>query len=119
MIDMLSYIAIVGLAVQAFIGLAFLISSVWEKEKRATIFGGIQFLGMLGLLVLFTYWQAGGFFATDIGTIVLIIFFIAAVGGAVACVRRTPANQRALKGTNGLIVGDVERFDESRHVFAR
>jgi hypothetical protein len=34
-------------------------------------------------------------------------------------VRRTPANQRALEGTKGLIIGNVERFDESRHVFAR
>ena len=33
--------------------------------------------------------------------------------------RRTPANQRALEGTKGLIIGNVERFDESRHVFAR
>jgi hypothetical protein len=119
MIKLLGYIVILGLAVQAFIGFAFLISSVWEKEKQATIFGGIQFLGMLGLLILFIYWQAGGFYATGVGSFVLIMSFIAAVCGMVACVLRTPANQRALDGTRGLIVGNVERFDESRHVFAR
>jgi len=119
MIDLLGYIVILGLTVPAFSGLTFLITSVWEKEKQATIFGSIQFLGMLGLLILFIYWKASGFFATGIGAFILIFFFIAAVFGIVACVRRTPANQRALEGTKGLIVGNVERFDESRHVFAR
>ncbi|MGD8883422.1 MAG: hypothetical protein PVI82_16100 [Desulfobacterales bacterium] len=28
-------------------------------------------------------------------------------------------NQRALEGTRGLIVGEVARFDERKHVFAR
>ena len=58
MINLLGYIVILGLTVQAFIGLAFFISSIWEKEERASIFGGIQFLGMLGILILFIYWQA-------------------------------------------------------------
>ena len=58
MTDFLGYIAILGLTVQALIGLAFLISSLWEKEKRASIFAGIQFSGMLGLLILFIFWQA-------------------------------------------------------------
>ena len=98
MIELLAYIVILGLAVQAFIGCAFLVSSIWEKEKQATIFGGIQFLGMLGLLILFIYWQAGGFFSTGGGAFILIFCFITAVGGVVVCVRRTPVNQRALEG---------------------
>ena len=119
MIEALGYIVILGLAVQTFIGLAYLVSSIWEKESRATFFGGVQFLGMFGLLILFTYWQASGFFATGLGTFVLMFSCIAAVGVGVACVRQTPVNQRALEGTKGSIVGKVERFDESRHVFAR
>ena len=58
MTNLLGYIVILGLAAQAVIGLAFLISSIWEKEERASIFGGIQFIGMLGVLILFIYWQA-------------------------------------------------------------
>ena len=119
MIQLLGYLVILGLAVQALIGLAFLISSVWEREKRASIFGVVQFLGMFGLLVLFLYWQVSGFFAAGFGTFILILSFIAAVGGIAVCVRQSPVNQRALAGTNGLIVGKVERFHESRHVFAR
>ena len=99
MIEALGYIVILGLAVQTFIGLAYLVSSIWEKESRATFFGGVQFLGMFGLLILFTYWQASGFFATGLGTFVLMFSCIAAVGVGVACVRQTPVNQRALEGT--------------------
>ena len=119
MIDLLGYIVIFGLAVQAFIGLSFFISSIWEKEERATFFGGIQFLGMLGLLIVFIYWQASGFFGSGIGLFILSISFIAGILGIFLCVRQTPVNQRALKGTKGLIVGEVKRFDERMHVFAR
>jgi reductive dehalogenase len=119
MIDLLGYIVILGLAAQTVIGLAFLISSIWEKEERASKFGGIQFLGMLGVLILFIYWQAIGFFVSGIGLFVLISSFIIGILAVFFCVRQTPVNQRALEGTQGLIVGEVERFDERKHVFAR
>jgi hypothetical protein len=45
MTNLLGYLVILGLAAQTVIGLAFLISSIWEKEERASKFGGIQFLG--------------------------------------------------------------------------
>ncbi len=32
---------------------------------------------------------------------------------------KTPGNTKSLKGTNGLISGEVKRFDERDHVFAR
>jgi len=119
MTNLLGYLVILGLAAQAVIGLAFLISSIWEKEERASIFGGIQFLGMLGVLILFIYWQASGFFVSGIGLFVLISSFIIGILAVFFCVRQTPVNQRALEGTQGLIVGEVERFDERKHVFAR
>jgi hypothetical protein len=43
MINLLGYILILGLAAQALIGLAYWISSIWEKEERASIFAGIQY----------------------------------------------------------------------------
>lgn len=119
MIDLTGYLVILGLAVQAFIGIAYLISSIWEKEERASIFAGIQFLGMLGILILFIYWQASGFFTSGTGLFVLIGFFIVGILTVFFCVRQTPLNQRALEGTKGLIVGEVQRFDERRQVFAR
>ena len=119
MITLLGYLAILGLAAQAFIGLAFLISSIWEKEERASIFAGIQFLGMLGLLILYIYWQASGFFHSGIGLFILIGSLVVGILAVFFLVRQTPVNQRALQGTKGLIVGEVKRFDERRHVFAR
>ena len=44
-------VAMVGI-VQAFIGLSFFVSSIWEKERRASIFGGLQLLFMLAILSL-------------------------------------------------------------------
>lgn len=46
MINILIFIAALALVTQAFIGLAFFVSCIWEKEKRATVFAGLQFLGV-------------------------------------------------------------------------
>ena len=62
-----------GLIGQAVIGLAFFISCIWEDEKRASVFAGLQFAGMLGLVVLFFYLKMTGYFDTDIGFGVLIL----------------------------------------------
>jgi hypothetical protein len=53
MIHLLSLLVTIALGAQAAVGLSYLISSIAEKEKRASIFGGIQLIGMLGLLALF------------------------------------------------------------------
>ncbi|MBW1801006.1 MAG: hypothetical protein JRJ85_09785 [Deltaproteobacteria bacterium] len=45
-LNALIFIGAVGLAIQAFIGLAFFLSCIREKESRATIFALLQFLGM-------------------------------------------------------------------------
>ncbi len=119
MLNILIFIAGTALAVQAFIGLTYFISSVWEKGKRATVFGGLQFLGMLGLFALFLYLKASGFFETGPGLVILVGGVIL---GALACfllLRRTAPNKRALEGTNGLVTGEAKRYDEREIVFAR
>ncbi len=119
MLHILIFIGGIALAVQAFIGLTYLVSSIWEGEKRATVFGGLQFLGMLGLLILFLYLKAIGFFETRAGHVILIGGLIL---GTLACfllLRRTAPNKRALEGTNGLITGEARRYDEREIVFAR
>ena len=112
---------IVGLALilQAFIGLTYFISSIWEKEPRASIFAGIQFTGMLALVVLYFYLNGIGFFNTDAGWAVLFIASILGGGAIYFLVINTDSNPKALKGTDGYIVGDVKRFDERETVFAR
>ena len=119
MVDFLSLLVTLGLFVQAAIALSYLISSIWEKEKRASIFAAVQFIGMAGLLILFAYgWQIG-FISTGPGSGILIFFLIGGVAIGVLLIRKTQSNPKALEGTKGLIVGEVKQPDERDIVFAR
>ena len=119
MVDFLSLLVTLGLFAQAAVGLSYLISSIWEKEKRASIFAAVQLIGMAGVLILFAYgWQAG-FLSTGPGIGILIFFLIGGVAAGVLLMRKTQANPKALEGTKGLIVGEVKRPDERDIVFAR
>ena len=115
----LIFLGVLGLAVQAFIGLSFFISSIWEKERRATIFAAVQFAGMAAFLIIFLVLVGLGFFQTSPGTVLLIVGYIVVVFAAIFMVKRTAPNQRALQGTSGYIRGKVNRFDERMQVFAR
>ena len=118
-VNVLLFMGAVGLMVQAFIGLSFLISSVWEKERRATVFAAVQFTAMTALLIIFLLLVGLGFFQSSTGMVLLIAGYIVVVFAAVFMVRRTSPNQRALQGTPGYIRDKVNRFDERMHVFAR
>ncbi|MBW1644433.1 MAG: reductive dehalogenase [Deltaproteobacteria bacterium] len=118
-VDVLIFLGVLGLAVQAFIGLAFFYSSVWEKERRATVFAAVQFAGMTVLLIIFIFLAGRGFFKTSPGMALLIAGYIMVVLAVIFMVRRTAPNQRALQGTTGYIVGKGHRFDERMMVFAR
>jgi len=117
--NVLIFMAAVGLIVQAFIGLSFFISSVWEKERRATIFAAVQFCGMMALLIIFLFLVGRSFFQTSPGVVLLIVGYIMAILAAIFMMRRTAPNRRALRGAPGYIVGKVNRFDERMQVFAR
>ena len=119
MVDLISLLVTVGLCAQAAVGLSYLISSIREKEKRASVFAGIQLIGMLGVTILFAYGWQTGLFSTGPGIGIPICFLIAGAAAGVLLIRKTPANQKALEGTKGLIVGDVKRADERDIVFAR
>jgi len=119
MVNILSLLVALGLFAQAVVGLSYLISSIWEKEKRASIFAAVQFVGMAGLLILFAYWWQTGLLATSPGIGILIFFLIGGVAIGVLLMRKTQANPKALGGTKGLIVGEVKRPDERDIVFAR
>ena len=113
------YIAVAELALLIFISLTFLVSSIWEKEKRASVFGGLQLAVPLVLLVCLVYLQTTRFFNTNGGAAILSggVILIALAGWLTA--RRTSLNPRALEGAPGLITGDVKRFDERGTVFSR
>jgi len=108
-----------GLVVQAVVGLSFFVSCIWEKERRASVFAGLQFLGMCALLVIYLLLIWIGFFRTTLGLAILIAGYVFAVSAAIVLLRRTAPNPRALQGAKGLIAGEVKRQDERTHVFAR
>ena len=119
MVNLLSFIGALLVIGQAFIGLTFFISCLWEKEKRATVFAGVQLVVMLIIVILFLYLIHTGYFHTVCGMIVLVGGLIVAACAAVFLIRRTTPNQRAILGTKGLIDGKVKRVDERELVFAR
>ena len=119
MITVLSWIAGILILFQALIGLSFLFSSIWEKEQRASIFGGLQFFVMLAMLILFFYLFRTGFFHTTPGAIVLILGLVFGAIAAVSLAMRLGVNTKALQGTRGLTVGQVRRQDEREIMFAR
>ena len=118
-VNVLLFMGAVGLIVQAFIGLSFFISSIWEKEPRASVYALLQFLGMTGALVVFFYLAWIEFFRTGMGLAILIAGYVCAVLAAFFLLARFGANPEALKGAKGLIVGKVRRHDERDLVFAR
>ena len=99
--------------------MSFFISCIWEKERRASFFAGLQFLGMCALVVIYLLLVWIGFFRTTLGLVIFIAGYVLAVSAAISLLRRTAPNPRALQGSKGLIVGEVERQDERTHVFAR
>ncbi|MBW2303993.1 MAG: reductive dehalogenase [Deltaproteobacteria bacterium] len=119
MIRILVILTGAALTLQALIGLSFFLSSVWERERRAAILGGLQFLVMAGVFILFLYLERLGVFRSGPGPWILLCVLLA--GGIIIAllVRRTAPNKRALEGTRGLIVGEVRRQDERETVFAR
>ncbi len=112
-------LALIFAGIQAIIGLMFLISCIWEREQRATIFGGIQFALMSALVVCLIYLQAIGFFETGFGLLVLVAGLLLAGASGFSLTRKSGQNTSALDGTRALITGAVKPIDERDIVFAR
>ena len=115
----LKYLFGIILGIQALIGLSFLISSIYEREKRASLFGGFQFLGMLILLVLFLILNSTDFFEQGIGYRIMIAGIAIGIITFIILFSRIGVNPKALLGTKGYITGYVNRFDERDVVFAK
>lgn len=119
MVDILFFVLSIFLILQAFVGLTFFVSCVWEKEQRAVLYAGLQFAGMLFPVFLVFYLKSIGFFYTVSGTFVLIAGLFMAAAIVYFFCRKTEHNQRAIQGTSGYVVDEVAKTDEREHVFAR
>jgi hypothetical protein len=82
-------------------------------------FGGLQFLVMLGVLVVFFPAGEGRFFQDRLGSDRSYRGYVTAGLAVFFFVRKSGISFTALKGTRGLIGGEVKRFDEREQVFAR
>ena len=105
--------------VNAFVGLSFFVSCIWEKERRAALFGGIQFLAMVAVLYLIFHLYNARFFDTTPGGVVLALVYLFGGLAVASLVIPLGRNTKAKKGTKGLISSDVSRQDEREIVFAR
>jgi len=103
----------------ALIGLSFLFSCIWEKEARASLFAGFQFILMLVPAILLFYLESIGHFETTAGRTILICGLMLTGSLLVVLLLGIGSNPPALQGTRGLIVGEVEPYDERDIVFAR
>ncbi len=119
MLGVLISIAALALTGLALIGLGFLVSSVQEREEKATAFAALQLAAMLILALAFVFLLWAGFFETALGIILLMGGIAAGAVAGFLLLRSSGANPRALEGTRGLIVGEVKRWDEREIVFAR
>jgi hypothetical protein len=106
-------------AVLVFFTIGFLIASLTEKEPRAALMAGAVIFVMIGF-EFFIYWfYTLGFFFSPAGLPLLLTGWVVVGYGIYFFGRHTGPNEKALKGFEGLIVGEVKRFDEREQVFAR
>jgi hypothetical protein len=119
MVTVLILIVGIALILQAIVGLTYLISSIWENEKRASSFAALQFAGMLALFLFFLWLISIGFFEKGYGIALLVLAIVLGAAAAGILLRKAGLNPKALEGAKGLIQGEVKRFDERMQVFAR
>ena len=117
------YILLIVQAAMAFgivlFTLGFLIASLMEKESRAAMVAGVL-CGLLIVAEICIYYLFNlSFFSHFVGMLLLLIICAAAVGSIYIFCRKTNPNQRALKGVEGYVVGNAQRYDEREQVFAR
>ena len=99
--------------------LGFLFTSLKENEPRAAMMAGALSVFLIGMELAIYFFYTLGFFFHFAGMLVLVGAW-AATGAAIYFLcRRAGPNQRALKGVDGYIVGQAQRFDEREQVFAR
>ena len=105
MVETLVLITVVALIVHTFVCLAYFVSSIWEKEKRASIFAGLQLVLPLGLLGFVLHLSGSGFFDSISGMLLLVAGVILIVLAPVL-LPWIPGRAFSLKGTiTGLVFG--------------
>ena len=99
--------------------IGFLIASLNEKEQRAALAAGAVIVALIFFELCGYGLYSLGFFFNPAGKLLLIAGW-AGLGYAIYFFgRHSGANEKALKGVEGYLVGQAQRFDEREQVFAR
>ncbi len=117
--DVVVLIDALGLTAIALITLSMFISSIRERESRAAIVSGILFSAILVLLIVIFYLRNSGYFENAAGLWFPILLLSIGIVASILLFLPIGTNPAALKGTGGLITGDVKRVDERDTVFSR
>jgi len=99
--------------------LSFLIASINEKEPRAALLAGAVNFLLIGVELCIYWLYTLGFFSGSAGLPLLLAGWVVVGYGIYFFGRHSGTNKKALKGVDGLIVGEAQRFDERQQVFAR
>ena len=99
--------------------LSFLIASLKENEPRAALMAAALSGLLIGMELCIYFLYILGFFFHIAGMLVLVGAWVATGAAFYFLCRRTEPNQRTLKGVDGYVVGQAQRFDEREQVFAR
>jgi len=120
MAEILVWIAATMFGIGSLLTASMVVSSIWEKERHAAFVSTVLLVLSLLPIVILALLDRQGLFATDLGLFLLAGGLV--VGTAVFLllfVVRIGRNPRAARGTDGYVVGNVERYDERNQVFAR
>ncbi len=117
--EILFYANLVAVAAGTLFTLSFVVSCLYEKERRAAVVSGLISCGLIGVLVALHLLDSAGFLHTRGGAFLLAAGLVLVVVGALFVTRRTRTNVKALRGSTDYIEGEVKRFDERHTVFAR
>jgi hypothetical protein len=116
--DILIIVEAAFLSLLALFTLSFVASSIWEREARAALVGGVALLILLGVTVGLFVLRSAGVFESTAGLVILVLALVVSLA-VIALFVRIGRNPKAEQGTSGYVVGDVKRFDEREQVFSR
>lgn len=117
--DVVVLIDALGLTAIALVTLTMFISSIRERESRAAIVSGILFSAILVLLIVILYLRSSAYHENVAGSWFPVLLLSMGIVGSILLFLPIGANPTALKGTRGLITGDVKRVDERDTIFSR
>jgi hypothetical protein len=117
-VDVLVLVEALFLLAVALLTSSFVISSVWERERRAALIGGVVLLVLVGGGISLLALRAAGFFQSTPGTLILLAGLVISLA-VLLLFFPTGRNPKAQQGAAGYVVGKAGRFDERDQVFSR